>query len=110
MTLEERVTQLENRLDNLQASFIQAQKNMIPVTEKADTTPTLSQQIEEITPYKETKTAYIEDTEITFENVPTGNLSVFSTVSVYNVNRDEGTVIIDFAPLEEVTEFTIMVQ
>ena len=68
------------------------------------------QNIKEITPYKETKTAYIEDTTLTFENVPTGNLSVFSTVSEYNVNRDGETVTIDFAPLEEVTEFTIMIQ
>lgn len=68
------------------------------------------QSVSEITPYKETKTAYIEDTTLTFENVPTGNLSVFSTVSEYNVNRDGETVIIDFAPLEEVTEFTIMIQ
>ena len=68
------------------------------------------QSVSDITPYKETKTAYIEDTTLIFENVPTGNLSVFSTVSEYNVNRDGETVIIDFAPLEEVTEFTIMVQ
>lgn len=110
MTLEKRIKTLEDRLDNLQASFIQAQKNNISVTQKADTTAMLAQNIENITPYKETKTAYIEDTTLTFENVPTGNLSVFSTVSEYNVNRDGETVIIDFAPLEEVTEFTIMVQ
>lgn len=70
----------------------------------------LGREVEKVTPYKQTKTAYIDDTEITFENVPTGNLSVFSTVSEYNVNRDGETVIIDFAPLEEVTEFTIMIQ
>ena len=110
MTLEERLTNLESRFEALQAAFIQAQKNQIPITAKADSTVSLSRQIEDITPYKLTKTAYIEDTTLTFENVPTGNLSVFSTVSEYNVNRDGETVIIDFAPLEEVTEFTIMIQ
>lgn len=106
----DKLEQLENRLNALEQAFIQAQRNAIPVTQKADSTVSLSQEIKEITPYKETKTAYIEDTTLTFENVPTGNLSVFSKVSEYNVNRDGETVIIDFAPLEEVTEFTIMVQ
>lgn len=30
-----------------------------------------------VTPYTDTKTAYIDDTEVTFENVPNGNLSLF---------------------------------
>lgn len=33
--------------------------------------------IAEVTPYTENKTAYIDDTEVRFENVPNGNLSLF---------------------------------
>ena len=104
MTDTQRIENLEKRVNAL---FDIVNRNNFYTT--ADINGT-RQSVSEITPYRETKTAYIEDTTLTFENVPTGNLSVFSTVSEYNVNRDGETVIIDFAPLEEVTEFTIMVQ
>lgn len=104
MTDTQRIENLEKRVNAL--FDIVNRNNFYTGADIAGT----RQSVSEITPYKETKTAYIEDTTLTFENVPTGNLSVFSTVSEYNVNRDGETVIIDFAPLEEVTEFTIMVQ
>ena len=101
---------IEQRLENLETrvNYLYEMINRDKLYTDADISAT-KQSVTEITPYKETKTAYIEDTTLTFENVPTGNLSVFSTVSEYNVNRDGETVIIDFAPLEEVTEFIIMV-
>jgi hypothetical protein len=104
MTDTQRIENLEKRVNAL--FDIVNRNNFYTGADIAGT----RQSVSEITPYKETKTAYIDDTEITFDNVPTGNLSVFSTVSEYDVNRDGETVIIDFAPLEEVTEFTIMVQ
>lgn len=104
MTIEKRLENLEKRVNALYD--IVNRNNFYTEADIAGT----RQSVSEITPYKETKTAYIEDTTLTFTNVPTGNLSVFSEVSEYNVNRDGETVIIDFAPLEEVTEFTIMVQ
>lgn len=104
MSTETRLTNLEKLVNALSAKI-----DRLNFYNGADIAGT-RQSVSEITPYTETKTAYIEDTTLTFENVPTGNLSVFSTVSEYNVNRDGETVIIDFAPLEEVTEFTIMVQ
>lgn len=67
------------------------------------------QNIKEITPYKVTKTAYIDDTEITFDNVPTGNLTVFFDGD-YEVERQADRVVIHFEALEEVKEITIMVQ
>ena len=36
MTIEERFTQLENKVNCLQASFIQSQKNQMPITTKAE--------------------------------------------------------------------------
>lgn len=105
----DKITILENRLNALEQAFIQAQKNNIPVTQKADTTVTLAQNIENITPYTETKTAYIDDTEITFENVPQGNLTVFFDKD-YEVDRQGDKVVIHFEALTEVTEITIMIQ
>jgi hypothetical protein len=42
-------------------------------------TPQKESLIEEVTPYTDSKTAYIEDTEVTFADVPSGNLSLFMT-------------------------------
>jgi hypothetical protein len=70
------------------------------------------QSISNVTPYTETKTAYIGDTEISFDNVPSGNLSVFAdNISEYRTDRVGSTLNIDFIkPLEEVTEVTISIQ
>ena len=70
------------------------------------------QSISNVTPYTETKTAYIGDTEISFDNVPSGNLSVFAdNISEYRTDRVGSTLSIDFIkPLEEVTEITISIQ
>ena len=70
------------------------------------------QSISNVTPYTETKTAYIGDTEISFDNVPSGNLSVFAdNINEYRTDRVGSTLNIDFIkPLEEVTEVTISIQ
>lgn len=65
-------------------------------------------QIEAITPYKETKTAYIGDTEITFYNVPEGNVTVFFE-KPFSMERVADRIIITFEPLEEVTDITISI-
>lgn len=70
------------------------------------------QSITEITPYTETKTAYIGDTEIVFNNVPSGNLSIYGLLSrLYRVERESDRVTITlFEPLEDVIEVTISIQ
>lgn len=65
-------------------------------------------QIEAITPYKETKTAYIGDTEVTFYTDVTGNLTVYFPYE-YTVERLTDRIIITFEPLEEVTDITISI-
>ena len=55
MDYEYEIQKLNERLNNLQKSFIQAQKNQIPITAKTDTT---SNRVDSITFYKATKTAY----------------------------------------------------
>lgn len=107
MTTEKRVEQLESRLNNLQNAFLQSQRNQVPVTAKTDDT---ASKVVEITPWTATKTAYIDDTSTTFENVPNGNMSVYvGGVNHTLFERDGDRVVVRFEPLEEVTEVTINV-
>ena len=68
----------------------------------------------EVTPYTESKTAYIDDTEVRFTDVPQGNLAVYFESNGgypnYNVSRDGDRVTITFEPLEYIGTVTISVQ
>lgn len=64
--------------------------------------------VDAVTPYTETKQAYIGDTEVTFYDVPSGNLTVFFD-KPYTVERHADRIIVSFEELEEVTEITISV-
>ena len=68
----------------------------------------LGKQTEAITPKQYTKTAYIDDTECIFTEVPTGNMTVYCSVP-HTVERDGDRVTVKFEPLEEVTEVTISI-
>lgn len=74
-------------------------------TDKADA---IRAEIKAITPYTETKTAYIGDTEITFYNAPNGNLTVFFD-KPYTMEKVADRITLHFEELEEVTEITISV-
>ena len=106
MTLETRVANLENLVHAL-SQKIDNNKYYTDADMQGN-----RQSISEVTPYTETKTAYIGDTEISFDNVPSGNLSVFAdNISEYRTDRVGSTLNIDFIkPLEEVTEITISIQ
>lgn len=70
----------------------------------------LGKQTEAITPWTASKTAYIDDTSVSFENVPQGNMSVYvGGVNHTLFERDGDRVTVRFEPLEEVTEVTISI-
>ena len=71
----------------------------------------LGKQTEAITPWTASKTAYIDDTSITFYEVPTGNVTVYigGYSGNYTVNRVQDRLTVEFEPLEEVTEVTISI-
>ena len=74
----------------------------------------MAENIAEITPYTVTKTAYIDDTEMTFTDVPDGNMSVFIKDSEgnypsYTVERSGDRVTVSFEALEQITTVTISV-
>lgn len=102
MTIDERVTNLEN----LVYSLINRVDNDKRYT-NADIKGT-RQSVTEITPWTASKTAYIDDTSVSFKNVPTGNMAVYCSVP-HTVERDGDRVTVRFEPLEEVTEVTISI-
>lgn len=76
-------------------------------------TPQKDALVEELSPYTDSKTAYIDDSEVTFTDVPNGNLSVFvvgDDYPNYYVGRENGRITVSFTePLEYVAEVTIQV-
>jgi hypothetical protein len=75
----------------------------------------LGHKIDKITPYEETKTVSYGDTEIMFENVPQGNLTVLVKDSegnypVHHATRKDDVVKVEFAPLEYAADVTITIQ
>lgn len=105
MDYEKEINKLIARLDNLQKAYEQSQRNQVPVTAKTDDT---ASKVVEITPWTASKTAYIDDTEITFTDVPQGNTSVYMDTP-HTYVRDGDRVTVKFEPLEEVTEVTISI-
>ena len=73
-----------------------------------------TEKIDEITPYTLTKTAYIDDTEVVFESVPQGNLSVFVVDSennypAYTLERTADRLKVSFEPCTSITTVTISI-
>jgi hypothetical protein len=102
MDLETRVTNLEKLVDSLVTAI-----NNTKFYTDADIAG-VRQSVSEVTPYTETKTAYIDDTEVAFTNVPEGNLTIYFS-KPYTAVRDEDRLVIKFEALEEVTPITISI-
>lgn len=105
MTIEQRVTKLEKSLARLNDSFVQAQKNQVPITSKTDEN---SNNIKSLTPYTDTKIGYYGETEKVFYDVPEGNVTVYG-LSAYNVSRISNRLILTFDALTDQTSITISI-
>lgn len=90
--VSQKVNDVNSRLDQM-TQFLDAQRK---------------EEIEAITPYIQTKTAYIGDTEVTFLNTPSGNLTVYFPYE-YTVERLTDRIVISFNELQEVTDVTISI-
>lgn len=97
--------ELTTRLLALEQAFIEAQNRNIDNTYRSEAN---ERNITRITPYTETKTAYIDDTFIVFTNVPDGNLTIYFD-KPYKVDREADRVTVRFEALEEVTPITISI-
>lgn len=105
------IQDLEERVDALYNSVLQMQANLNPVTERADTA---YNGVQSLTPYTETKTAYIGDTEVVFTDVVSGNLTVYVTdgngnIPNYTVTKAEYIKVTFNEPLESVATVTISI-
>ena len=107
MSIESRLSALERQMKSLQTAYLQSQENEIPLRNKVDDT---SNKVEQITPYKASKTAYIGDTEVVFENVPQGDILVFGLEEYQVKFITNETFVITFDALEEVTTVSISIQ
>lgn len=109
MNVEYEIQTLKEQVANLQETVIQMAKNNTPIVDKVDST---ANAVETLTPYTETKGAYFGETEKTFYDVPTGNMTVFFSNynGDYSTSRVNDRVTISFGALKEHTDITIMIQ
>ena len=106
MNIDKRIEILENLVESL----IETINNSKFYTD-ADISG-VRKNVSDITPYKETKTAYYNESEKTFYNVPDGNVSVFfnNYNGNYSVKRLMDMVTVSFDKLNNATEITIKVE
>ena len=106
MNYEYEIKQIKAQLQNLQEIVLRmSRSNTEEVSKREQTTA----QVDSLTPYTETKTAYIGDTELVFNNVPKGNIDVYGLNSYYITTYELGVLTISFPALNEVTDITISV-
>ena len=81
-----------------------------------DTIDMMGHQIDSVTPVTRTKTAYIDDTEVVFFDVPNGNYNVTfdKPIAATKVTKESftdgtSTVTVNFEPLEEVTKVKLTI-
>lgn len=104
MTIEERLTNLENLVNSL-IKRIDKDK----FYSDADSAG-IRQSVSNITPYTESKTAYIDDTQVVFDNVPYGNVFIYAGTAIKDWQRTASGLIVLFAePLKEATTVTISI-
>lgn len=110
-TIEERVQILEANFASLQEAFLQSQSNQAESQGQIDNT---TNKVDRIEPTTYTKTAYIGDAGVVFDNVPSGNLSVFvvdelGNIPDYMVTRTDYVKVVFPEPLNRVTTVTISI-
>ena len=110
---EKAISDLEKRVAQLEQLVLQIAKGNVNTIGKVDDT---SNRVTAITPYTETKTAYIGDYQVLFENTPQGILTVSAVDSeggfpAYVLERDGGIISVHFDnPLDYVTTVSISIQ
>lgn len=115
---ESRIKAIEDRIDELTQNFLQTQRNQVPITartdENANQIVTLDNNVKELEPWTATQHASCGDTEIIFENVPSGAMTVIILDSEdnyidYSLERAGNTVTVYCEPLEYAADVTITV-
>ena len=108
MTIEKRVENLENLVDALSRKI-----DNIKFYQDADTAG-IRQNVATITPFTETKTAYIGDTFCTFDISAVGSMTINVIDSLgealdYSVTKTADAITVNFEPLENVATVIISI-
>lgn len=103
--------ELTQRLEKLEQSFYASRSREVDNTYRSEDA---LNKADALTPYTETKTGYIGDTEVEFEPPKDGNVSVFfdKNVGSYRLVKNyyaRKMMVIFDNPLEEVTQVTISI-
>lgn len=112
-TIEERVQILEANFASLQEAFLQSQSNQAESQGQIDDT---TNKVDRIEPTTYTKTAYIGDTEVVFENIVQGAGTVYAEDTEGNhpvwtsYRYSDNRVTIGYSkPFEYVTTITLSI-
>ena len=111
MNYDYEIQQIKRQMNSLAEAIYKIGGNVsVEVGKRENTT----NQLDAITPFVETKTAYLGDTEVQFSDVKDGNLSVFvenenGEFPKYTVERNADIITVYFEPLEYITNITISI-
>lgn len=110
MTVEERITRLEVKNEQLETLVNALIKSwaLDKMYTDADINGT-RQSVANITPTTLTKTAYIDDTKVVFENAPQGDFTTHSPIPCLTKREGDSIVVYFNNPIEELTEITISI-
>lgn len=75
----------------------------------------VSNRVSNITPYEDSKTAYIGDTETRFSKVKDGNINAYcitesGVTKVVSIELSQNEIVVKYEPLEEVATVSISIQ
>lgn len=97
------------------SSHYEEMKTINPYSELSKQISAVSAQVSAITPYEESKTAYIDDTEVRFNIVKEGNISVFMVDGdgqnvPFTFEQVNGQIIVSFEKRDSLATVTISIQ
>ena len=101
--------ELTQRLEKLEQSFFASRSREVDNTYRSEDA---LNKADALTPYTETKTAYFNEKEKTFYDVPSGNVTVLfdNYNGNYSVSRVADRVTVSFDTLTEQTNITISIK
>ena len=93
-------------------SFLTENKSTNPIQQQINT---LNKRVNEITPYTESKIAYIDDTYVIFDIVKEGNISVFMVDNdgqnvPFTFEQINGQIVVSFEKRDSLATVTISIQ
>lgn len=111
MNYEYEIQKLQKEVADLRNAFLQSQTNQEFITYKVNNSAI---KVDVLTPVTITKKVSIGDTEVTFNNVPNGNITVFvededGNYPNYTMERNSNIITVYFEPSEYVTTVTLSI-